>query len=111
MGIVGVGGTGRGGVKSNEPAKTTSGESALLGYTPCDCWARPRMTQLCRALTLCKFCYLICPRLYPPLRVRRLVMIEKMPCKVTLHQSEGSPTLTQTPENEGWGIKEDQIPS
>ena len=38
-------------------------------------------------------------------------MIEKMPCKVTLHQSEGSPTLTQTPENEGWGIKEDQIPS
>lgn len=84
MGIVGVNSTAGREVKFIDPSKTTKSESSWLGYTLCAC-ARD-YTYKSR-----------CPNTH----------IHTLQQRYTYQRS----ALHFTMKNEGWGIKEDQIPS
>ena len=89
MGIVGVNSTAGREVKFIDPSKTTKSESSWLGYTLCDYIALFSCTHTdCTEFTHTH------TRLYVTKCVDAL--------QIYIHF---------TMKNEGWGIKEDQIPS
>ena len=84
MGIVGVNSTAGREVKFIDPSKTTKSESSWLGYTLCDytLYSLPKFTHYTHTHTHC-----------------------------VLRTAWYNCYIHFTMKNEGWGIKEDQIPS